>query len=134
VQPCDPFSTHFELFLRCIPGCFAGCAARFVQVLTELYGPKSSPIVQVDYHVERIWAVDGSTRITTHSNQRFRPSGIMLQRRRIIRKFHENSQGSPAAIANAVVDALWHLGVRHIDIPITPAKVWKILREKGVAE
>ena len=27
-----------------------------------------------------------------------------------------------------------HLGVRHIDIPITPEKVWNILREKGVAE
>ncbi len=42
--------------------------------------------------------------------------------------------GAPAAIANAVVDALWHLGVRHIDIPITPAKVWRILRENGVTE
>jgi carbon-monoxide dehydrogenase large subunit len=42
--------------------------------------------------------------------------------------------GAPAAIANAVVDALWHLGVRHIDIPITPAKVWKCLREHGVTE
>jgi len=42
--------------------------------------------------------------------------------------------GAPPAIANAVVDALWHLGVRHIDIPITPFKVWKILREKGVSE
>jgi len=42
--------------------------------------------------------------------------------------------GAPPAIANAVVDALWHLGVRHIDIPITPQKVWKILREKGVTE
>jgi hypothetical protein len=42
--------------------------------------------------------------------------------------------GAPAAIANAVVDALWHLGVRHIDIPITPPKLWKILMEKGVAE
>jgi carbon-monoxide dehydrogenase large subunit len=42
--------------------------------------------------------------------------------------------GAPAAIANAVVDALWHLGVRHIDIPITPAKVWKLLRDKGVTE
>ena len=40
--------------------------------------------------------------------------------------------GAPPAIANAVVDALWHLGVRHIDIPITPHKVWRILREKGV--
>jgi carbon-monoxide dehydrogenase large subunit len=40
--------------------------------------------------------------------------------------------GAPPAIANAVVDALWHLGVRHIDIPITPPKVWQILHEKGV--
>ena len=35
-------------------------------------------------------------------------------------------------VVNAVVDALWHLGVRHIDIPITPPKVWKLLRENGV--
>jgi carbon-monoxide dehydrogenase large subunit len=42
--------------------------------------------------------------------------------------------GAPPAIANAVVDALAHLGVKHIDIPITPEKVWKILKEKGAAE
>jgi len=42
--------------------------------------------------------------------------------------------GAPPAIANAVVDALWHLGVRNIDIPITPEKVWKVLHDKGVAE
>jgi carbon-monoxide dehydrogenase large subunit len=40
--------------------------------------------------------------------------------------------GAPPAVANAVVDALWHLGVRHIDIPITSDKVWKLLREHGV--
>ena len=38
--------------------------------------------------------------------------------------------GAPPAIANAVVDALAHLGVRHIDIPITPEKVWNLLKEK----
>jgi carbon-monoxide dehydrogenase large subunit len=42
--------------------------------------------------------------------------------------------GAPPAIANAVVDALWHLGVRNIDIPITPQKVWAILKDKGVIE
>jgi len=41
--------------------------------------------------------------------------------------------GAPPAIANAVVDALWHLGVRHIDIPITPQKVWRLLHERGIA-
>ncbi len=40
--------------------------------------------------------------------------------------------GAPAAIVNAVVDALAHLGVTHIDIPIYPWKVWQILHEKGV--
>ena len=42
--------------------------------------------------------------------------------------------GAPPAIANAVVDALAHLGVTHLDIPITPDKVWEVLNEKGVAE
>ncbi|MGB6846805.1 MAG: aerobic carbon-monoxide dehydrogenase large subunit [Thermoanaerobaculia bacterium] len=40
--------------------------------------------------------------------------------------------GAPPAIVNAVVDALWHLGVRHLEIPITPEKVWTALREAGV--
>ncbi|HEY2289198.1 MAG TPA: aerobic carbon-monoxide dehydrogenase large subunit [Thermoanaerobaculia bacterium] len=42
--------------------------------------------------------------------------------------------GAPPAIVNAVVDALSHLGVRHIEIPMTPERVWNILKEKGVAE
>jgi carbon-monoxide dehydrogenase large subunit len=42
--------------------------------------------------------------------------------------------GAPPAIVNAVVDALAHLGVRHMEIPITPEKVWRILKEKGFAE
>jgi carbon-monoxide dehydrogenase large subunit len=42
--------------------------------------------------------------------------------------------GAPPAIVNAVVDALWHLGVRHLEIPITPEKVWRALRKAGVNE
>jgi carbon-monoxide dehydrogenase large subunit len=41
--------------------------------------------------------------------------------------------GSPAAFVNAVVDALSHLGVRHIDMPVTPWKVWQILQRSGVS-
>jgi carbon-monoxide dehydrogenase large subunit len=40
--------------------------------------------------------------------------------------------GSPAAFVNAVVDALSPLGVRHVDMPVTREKIWKVLREKGV--
>ena len=32
--------------------------------------------------------------------------------------------GSTPAVQNAVIDALAHLGVRHIDMPCTPERVW----------
>ena len=41
--------------------------------------------------------------------------------------------GAPPAIVNAVVDALSHLGVTHIEIPITPPRLWRLMQEKGVA-
>ena len=36
--------------------------------------------------------------------------------------------GAPAAVANAVLDALRPLGVRHIDMPITAQKVWQAIQ------
>lgn len=41
------------------------------------------------------------------------------------------SIGTPAAIANAVADALAPLGVRHLDPPFTPARVWTAMRAAG---
>jgi carbon-monoxide dehydrogenase large subunit len=35
--------------------------------------------------------------------------------------------GSTPAVHSAVVDALGHLGVRHIDMPCTPEKVWRAI-------
>jgi carbon-monoxide dehydrogenase large subunit len=35
--------------------------------------------------------------------------------------------GSPPAVINAVVDALKDYGVRHIEMPATPAKIWNII-------
>jgi carbon-monoxide dehydrogenase large subunit len=40
------------------------------------------------------------------------------------------TNGAPAAIANAVLDALRPLGVRHLDMPITAHKVWRALSER----
>ena len=37
--------------------------------------------------------------------------------------------GSTPAVHNAVVDALSHLGVRHIDMPCTPEKVWRAIQD-----
>jgi len=38
--------------------------------------------------------------------------------------------GSTPAVQNAVVDALSHLGIRHIDMPLTPERVWAALASR----
>jgi carbon-monoxide dehydrogenase large subunit len=35
--------------------------------------------------------------------------------------------GASPAVVNSVVDALSPLGVRHIDMPLTPEKIWQIV-------
>ncbi|MFN3265628.1 MAG: xanthine dehydrogenase family protein molybdopterin-binding subunit [Deinococcales bacterium] len=41
---------------------------------------------------------------------------------------------STAAIANAVVDALAPFGVKHLDMPYTPEKVWRVIHGAKLAE
>jgi len=40
--------------------------------------------------------------------------------------------GSPAAVVNAVVDALAPFGVTHADIPLTPAAVWRAIQGRPI--
>ncbi len=35
--------------------------------------------------------------------------------------------GSTPAVQNAVIDAVAHLGIRHIDLPCTPERVWQAI-------
>jgi carbon-monoxide dehydrogenase large subunit len=35
--------------------------------------------------------------------------------------------GAPPAVQNAVIDALAHLGVSHLDMPLTPERVWRVI-------
>ena len=35
--------------------------------------------------------------------------------------------GAPAAVVNAIVDALAPFGVEHVDMPVTPEKVWQLM-------
>jgi carbon-monoxide dehydrogenase large subunit len=42
--------------------------------------------------------------------------------------------GAVAAIQNAVCDALAHLGVRHIDLPMTPERVWRAICDARVSD
>ena len=41
---------------------------------------------------------------------------------------------SPAAIANAVMNAISPSGVRHIDAPYTPERLWRAIRERGTVD
>jgi carbon-monoxide dehydrogenase large subunit len=40
--------------------------------------------------------------------------------------------GSPAAVVNAVIDALSPFGVRHADMPLTPANVWRAIQGRNI--
>ena len=42
--------------------------------------------------------------------------------------------GSLPAVVNAVLDALKEDGVRHIDMPLTPEKVWRAIRDRGAVD
>jgi carbon-monoxide dehydrogenase large subunit len=44
------------------------------------------------------------------------------------------SIGSTPAVQNAVIDALAHLGVRHVDMPTTPERVWHAIASVGEGE
>jgi carbon-monoxide dehydrogenase large subunit len=40
---------------------------------------------------------------------------------------------APVAVANAVLDALSGLGIRHIDIPLMPEKIWRAISDASAA-
>jgi carbon-monoxide dehydrogenase large subunit len=39
--------------------------------------------------------------------------------------------GAPGAVIHAILDALASLGVTHLDMPATPERVWRAIREAG---
>ena len=39
--------------------------------------------------------------------------------------------GSSPAVLNSLIDAVAHLGVRHLDMPATPERVWRAIRAAG---
>jgi aerobic carbon-monoxide dehydrogenase large subunit len=41
--------------------------------------------------------------------------------------------GAGPAVQNAVIDAVSHLGVRHIDMPVSPQRVWRAIQDAQLA-
>ena len=87
------------------------------------------------------WDADGTPRTTTLADYLIPAAsdlppidttrlGIPTDRNDLgVRGIGENGAiAAPPAVQNAVIDALAHLGVTHIDMPLSPQRVWEAIR------
>jgi carbon-monoxide dehydrogenase large subunit len=103
-----------------------GVAQGMAQALWEevVYGPDGNPLTAslVDYGLpsaaEIPELVTAGTETPTHLNP-LGAKGIG----------ESGTIGSTPAVHNAVIDALSHLGVHHVDMPCTPDRVWRAIRD-----
>ena len=92
------------------------------------------------------WDADGTPRTTTLADYLIPAAselppigtarlGIPTDRNELgVRGIGENGAiAAPPAVQNAVIDAFTHLGVTHIDIPLTPQRVWEAIRAAETA-
>ncbi|MEE9150144.1 MAG: xanthine dehydrogenase family protein molybdopterin-binding subunit [Candidatus Tectomicrobia bacterium] len=98
------------------------------QALMEgmVYSPEGQPLTGslLDYAIPRATHVPALTLDTLETPSPLTPLGV--------KGIGElPTLAAPAAIANAVMDALSHWGVRHIDTPLTPEKIWQALQRAG---
>lgn len=101
-----------------------GAASGISQALFEaaLYAPDGTPqtLNLVDYPIA---TADSLPMIATHNPAVPTPRNPLGAR-----GIGENGAiAAPPAVQNAVVDALAHLGVTHVDIPLTPQRVWQAI-------
>ncbi|MFM9882100.1 MAG: xanthine dehydrogenase family protein molybdopterin-binding subunit [Burkholderiales bacterium] len=92
-----------------------------------LYDPASGQLLSgsfMDYCMPRadnVPSMDAGTHITacTHNELGVKGCGEV------------GTIGSPATVINAVVDALQHLGISHVDMPASPNRIWRIIANAG---
>jgi carbon-monoxide dehydrogenase large subunit len=102
-----------------------GIAQGIGQALLEgmVYSPEGQPLTGslLDYALPRAESLPDLTLDTTETPSPLNPLGV--------KGIGElPTLASPVAVANAVMDALSSAGVRHIDTPLTPEKVWQALQ------
>ena len=105
-----------------------GLAQGIGQALLEgmVYSPEGQPVTGslLDYALPRASTTPAFTLDTVETLSPLNPLGA--------KGIGElPTLAAPVAIANAVMDALSHVGVRHIDTPLTPEKIWHALRDRG---
>lgn len=104
-----------------------GAAQGIGQALMErvVYEPDSGQLLSgtlMDYGVPRAADLPAFAFDTNNIPCRTNPLGVKGAG-------EAGSIGAPPAVINAVVDALAGLGVRHIDMPATPQRVWQAIRQ-----
>jgi carbon-monoxide dehydrogenase large subunit len=102
-----------------------GIAQGLAQALLEevVYSPDGSPLSStlVDYGMPTAAEMPAVEAVNTETPTPLNPLGA--------KGIGESGTiGSTPAVHNAVVDALSHLGVRHLDMPCTPDRVWRAIR------
>jgi carbon-monoxide dehydrogenase large subunit len=94
--------------------------ALFEQVIFDSYGQLMSGSLG-DYAVPRALDIPPIVVAETVTPTPFNPLGAKGVG-------ESGTNGCPPAIANAVIDALTPLGIRHLDLPYTAAKVWAAIQ------
>lgn len=107
-----------------------GVAQGLAQALLEemVYGPEGNPLsaTLIDYGMPTAAEMPAVQTLNTETPTPLNPLGA--------KGIGESGTiGSTPAVHNAVIDALSHLGIRHIDMPCTPDRVWRAIQdaEKG---
>jgi carbon-monoxide dehydrogenase large subunit len=107
-----------------------GLAQGIAQALLEevVFDDEGQPITSslVDYAIPGAQDVPGMETHHLEVKTSFNPLGAKGLG-------ESGATAAPQAVVNAVVDALSHLGVRNIDMPLTPFKVWTTMREGPAA-
>jgi carbon-monoxide dehydrogenase large subunit len=109
-----------------------GVAQGIGQALMEecTYDPATGQLLAGSFMDYRMPRADDLPSIKFASQETLNPSNVLG----VKGSGESGSIGAPAAVANAVVDALWHLGVRDIRMPMTSQRVWRAIQERKVTE